>query len=344
MFRGRAMTVSAKLNLWLLETLSSSSRGRSLIQTLGEPYLAGHSLATGIKTCQDYFWRGICSTLDILGEEAKTTADADRFLNGYQQAVDAFVNLRDDEQLLSVGNPASISVKPSAICVVNSMPEEVTFSSETPLFDRLDEILCYAYHRGLPVTIDMEDHRFTGATLEAARDLWLNGYSNTGIVLQSRLHRTEQDIQRFLRDQHYHFPKEEIRVRACIGIYQEPEAVAVTSKNEAKKRLLSRLEDLFDVGVYVEIATHDPKVVEGAQRIIKRRGIPADRYEFQFLKGVPIAEQKIVPPLLDEGVTCRLYMPIELKEGDGLPYIIRRCKANPWMAWYGIKNLVQGSI
>ncbi len=332
------------LNKRILDCLEQRESGLKLISRLGEPYLAGHSLEAGIETSRDYLWKGVYSTLDILGEEAKTKDDADRFLRSYCHAADLFVKIREEEELLSLGNAFSISMKPSAISIVNSTSEEISFSSETPLFDRLDEGISYAYHRKLPVTIDMEDHRFTEATLCAARDLWLNGYSNTGIVLQSRLHRTEEDIVRFLKTQNYHFPKEEIRVRLCIGIYQEPEEVAVTSKREAKKRLLLRLEDLFDVGVYVEIATHDSRVINEAQKIIGRRGIPADRYEFQFLKGVPVAEKKIIPRLLDEGKTCRLYMPVELNAGDGLPYIIRRCKANPWMIWYGAKNVGQGMI
>ncbi len=338
------MGVIVSLNKRILDCLEKKESGINLISHLGEPYLAGHTLEAGIETCKDYLWKGVYSTLDILGEEAKTKEDADRFLAGYCRAVDLFVNLGEQEELLSLGKSASISMKPSAVCVVNCTSEEISFSSETPLFDRLDEGIGYAYHQKLPVTIDMEDHRFTEATLCAARDLWLNGYSNMGIVLQSRLHRTESDIERFLKIQHYHFPKEELQVRLCIGIYQEPENIATTSKKEAKKRLLSRLEDLFDVGVYVEIGTHDSDVINEAQRIIKKRGIPADRYEFQFLKGVPVAEKKIIPRLLDEGKTCRLYMPVELNAGDGLPYIIRRCKANPWMMWYGMKNVAQGMI
>lgn len=332
------------LNNRILSCLEQKESGLNLISRLGEPYIAGHTLEAGIATCKEYLWSGVYSSLDILGEEAKTKEDADRFFAGYCRAMDLFVRLREEEELLSFGNVVSISMKPSAVSVVNSTPTEISFSSETPLFDRLDEGMGYAYHRKLPVTIDMEDHRFTEATLCAARDLWLNGYSNTGIVLQSRLHRTEEDIERFLKNQNYHFPKEEIRVRLCIGIYQEPEDIAVTSKREAKKRLLSRLEELFDVGVYVEIATHDSHVINEAQEIIRRRGIPVDRYEFQFLKGVPVAERKIIPRLLDEGKTCRLYMPVEFHAGDGLPYIIRRCKANSWMVWYGVKNVAQGMI
>ncbi len=338
------MGAIVSLNKMILNCLEKKEFGMNLISHLGEPYLAGHSLEAGIETCKDYLLKGVCSSFDILGEEAKTKEDADSFLSGYCRAIDLFVELHKQEELLSVGNATSISMKPSAVCVVDTRSEEIFFSPETPLFDRLDEGIRSAYHRKIPVTIDMEDHRFTEATLCAARDLWFNGYSNTGIVLQTRLHRTQDDIERFLRKQKYHFPKEEIRVRLCIGIYQEPEGIAVTSKREAKRRLLSRLEELFDVGVYVEIATHDCHVIKEAQKIIQQRGIPAHRYEFQFLKGVPVAERKIIPRLLDEGKTCRLYMPVELNAGDGLPYIIRRCKANSWMMWYGMKNVVQGMM
>ncbi len=44
------------------------------------------------------------------------------------------------------------------------------------------------------------------------------GYENLGTVLQSRLFRTMQDIERF---------QEGMRVRLVIGIYQEPNAIGL---------------------------------------------------------------------------------------------------------------------
>ncbi len=335
------MTLITSLNNAFLDFFGSSALGKETIRRLGESYLAGHSLEEGLKTVRRYEKRGIYSTIDILGERAKTKEEADRYLKGYADIANAVntINALKENTTENTTKNTTISVKPSSLCVALLHGDGISFSDETPFLPRLINLLKIAREKGVHATLDMEDHRYTEATLRTAQCAWERGYTRTGIVLQSRLHRTEQDINVYLRQPRYCFPKEDIRVRLCIGIYQEPKEVAVTTKREAKKRLLARLEDLLETGVYVELATHDSAVITEAQAIFQRKGIPADRYEFQFLKGVPLAEQKIIPQLRDEGKTCRLYLPLELKEGDGIPYMLRRCQANPGLAWYGIKKI-----
>ena len=131
--------------------------------------------------------------------------------------------------------------------------------SEIGNLEEEERIVKYAKENGIDVTLDAEEHDWTNLSLNAAKKLWDEGYNNLGIVLQSRLNRTEKDvadIKEIVSKYDEDFRKK-LRVRACIGTYKEPPEIAATEDKEIKKRLVDRIKELFEAGVYVEIATHD---------------------------------------------------------------------------------------
>ena len=219
-----------RVNSVLINAMLSNKFGRKIFASIAENYLAGHSIEDGIKAVDEFSNQRRYSTVDILGEAALTLDQADRYMDSYFKIIDHVDNLGH----FGVSR-ATISVKPTAICAVNDDLTKV--KEETPLFERLENILGYAKERNLNVTLDMEDRHWTDISLDTAAKLWDIGYDNLGIVLQSRLHRTGKDIEDFLKDTDYKIPKEKIRVRACIGIYNEPKEFAVTSKKKAKKKV-----------------------------------------------------------------------------------------------------------
>ncbi|MFA6889167.1 MAG: proline dehydrogenase family protein [Candidatus Woesearchaeota archaeon] len=309
-----------------------------LIKVLGEPYLAGHSLEEGLGTVsKEYTDHTRYSTLDILGESAKSLEDAQR----YRTAYNTLLNTIPKGTLTDV---ATISVKPSAICFCTETERAVTFDDATPFEGTLEAIVKSAKEKGIGVTLDMEDNRYTDASLQVAQSLWSKGYDNLGIVLQSRLNRTLPDIRRILNPfESYPIPTDKIRVRACIGIYDEPANIATKDKRIAKKRLIANIQNLFTFGAYVEIATHDHEVIHEVVKYIQEQHISSDRFEFQFLKGVQNAYD-IETELQNQGYKVRYYMPFEIKEGDGIPYMKRRLIANPDMVISGAKNMWQQAI
>jgi proline dehydrogenase len=311
-----------KANEGLIWLLTSNRPGLSVFNALAEPYLSGHSLEEGmLRVVKEYEANKRHSTIDILGESSFTAADANRYVLAYEK----ILGMIPSRQM------ASISVKPSAICAVTSDGTRVL--PETPLIERLERLVMIAARKGIDVTLDMEDHHWTDTSLEAADNLWAKGYKNFGIVLQSRLDRTQSDIERLRSaSRHYRIPLDSIRVRAVIGIYNEPESMATNKKSAAKKRLVERAGELFDAGFYVEIATHDNEVVSRIiEEVIETDGITSNRWELQGLQGVDKTlgmEEEVV----ERGSRIRIYRPIEINRGDGLPYMKRRCRANPSLA------------
>ena len=91
----------------------------------------------------------------------------------------------------------------------------------------------------------------------------------------------------------------------------------------------------------MEIATHDHKVINKMiNDIIIPKKIESDRFEFQFLKGVQNA-YSIEKKLMAENYPVRYYMPVEIENGDGIPYMQRRLIANPGMVFVAAKNMMQ---
>ncbi|MBI4738987.1 proline dehydrogenase family protein [Candidatus Woesearchaeota archaeon] len=119
------------------------------------------------------------------------------------------------------------------------------------------------------------------------------------------------------------------------------EDIATNSKSLAKDLLIQRVQELFDAGAYVEIATHDHGVIRRIiKEVIEPDEIPSDCFEFQFLTGVQEG-RKASKELQKLGYKVRFYVPCELAPGSGIPYLKRRLIKNPGLVWSGAKNVIQ---
>ena len=326
------MTLEQRLRTIVIDKAPEKWWGKWFFNWIAEPYIAGHSLEEGIVTAEKEFRaHGRYATLDVLGEAARTPEQAQRYVDAYC----ALIRTIDKKGMFY----ASVSLKPSAICAVEEDGYTIKESEET-LVQRLIDIVSFAEQKGVKITLDMEDHQWTDRTIKYAKTIWEEGKVNFGTVLQARLKRTETDIQDMFIETTYDIPKETQRVRACIGIYQVPEDMGTNDRYKAKVQLVRRVKELFATGVYVEIATHDPEFVRMIQETIRDQQIPSTRYEFQFLCGVQNAYD-IEKALMDDDALVRYYMPVEIKKGDGIPYMQRRLRKNPDIFLHGIRNFLQ---
>jgi proline dehydrogenase len=229
--------------------------------------------------------------------------------------LDEYLAMLDDLRGLPYAN---ISVKLSALG--QAIDEDLCAR-------HVETLLARAAAHGQFVRFDMEDHTTADSTLRIYRRFAAK-YPGTGPALQSRLHRTEQDI----RDLAPLKPN----VRLCIGIYNEPSEIALTSRPPMKERLLSPLEMMWANGQYVAIATHDEAVIRKALALADRMGkTPAD-YEVQMLLGVPRGE--IQKEVLARGARMRLYVPYGIHWYD---YCLRRLDGNPEMIRMVLANLLR---
>lgn len=283
-----------------------------LVKLFAGPYVAGDSIALAIETARK-FWeqRHVCSTIDLLGEELEDDDEVQYSVGVYERLIE---NLRQQEF-------ATVSLKPT----------QLGSHRGTEHCQKIIEgIVAKAENFNIKVTLDMEDHDFTDMTLDIFRAIHKD-HPTFGTVLQSRLFRTDDDIKSL--------KGLNARIRLCIGIYNEPKEVALQSKPEMKKKMLEQLEVLFKEGHYPEIATHDQALLEDSLNLAERLNMKKDQYEVQMLMGVPMHTYQ--DQLIQNGVLVRLYVPFAEKWKYATAYCKRRLAANPAMAVYIVKNILQ---
>ena len=283
-----------------------------LVKVFAGPYVAGDSIEKAIETAKG-FWEDakICSTIDLLGEEIETDEEVDYTVGVYMRLIDS----------LGTQEFATISLKPTQLG---------SHRSTQHCQDVIKGIVAHAEQYRIPVTLDMEDHTLTDMTLEIFRNI-KKDHPTFGMVLQSRLYRTDDDIKSIAGLN--------ARIRICIGIYNEPKEVAMQHKPDMKKKLPEQIEVLFKEGHYPEIATHDKAFLEQSLNLAEKLNIGKDRYEVQMLMGVPMRDYQ--DELIRNGIRVRLYVPFAEKWVYATAYCKRRLAANPAMALYITKNLLQ---
>jgi proline dehydrogenase len=85
----------------------------------------------------------------------------------------------------------------------------------------------------------------------------------------------------------------------------------------------------------VHVATHDPRLIQGAKRFVERRGLSWSRVEFQMLFGVGRDMQR---RLAKGGYPIRVYIPYGT---EWYPYLTRRLAERPANMWFFLSNLVR---
>lgn len=285
---------------------------KRLIWIFSKRYIAGENIDEAMKASKKLNKEGLVVTLDILGEFIETLEEAEKNRNDYMALID-----RTEKD----GIDGNYSVKPTMFGLL------------------LDKDKCYQYIRAIVekaasynnfIRIDMEDSPCTTITIDIYRKLRAEFPNNCGLVVQSYMRRTLQDITD-LQDIHTEEMPQDFRL--CKGIYIEPEDVAYKQYEEVNEHFLEDLDFLFKNNNYVGIATHDIPLVKGAYKLIEKYNVPKDKYEFQMLYGVTPELRKSI---LDKGHKIRVYVPFG---EQWFGYSTRRLKENPKMAWLIIKAL-----
>lgn len=280
---------------------------RTLIWRFSRRYIAGTHLGDAYRTVRELNKIGCTGTIDVLGEDITNSEQVSAALQLYREALDGI-----QDNALQCG----ISVKLSEL----GLRFDVDGCKAA-----MHEVLKTTRDHGNFVRIDMEDSSVTSITLDIYREM-RQDYDRVGVVIQSALRRSKQDVADLLADG----PTD---IRLCKGIYIEPEEIAFTDPDDIRDSYSELLDQLLEGGARVGIATHDPILVERAEASIKRLGIEKDQYEFQMLLGVT---ERLRKRLVANGHSLRVYVPFgEL----WYHYSMRRLRENPNIAGHIIKNL-----
>jgi len=271
-------------------------------------FVAGEHLDDAIAAARTLAEDGIRAMLDHLGENVTAPEQAAEAENAYVRALD---RIRGEGDL-----DCMISVKLSQL--------GLDFSSELCI-SHMERVMAAASSAGSVVMIDMEGSAYVDRTLAIFRELRAR-HERLGLCLQCSLRRTEADIQAL--------PGSSI-IRLVKGAYLEPPEVALTSRREVDAAFARCFVRLIGLGHTVHVATHDPRLIQGAKRFVERRGVSWSRVEFQMLFGVGRDMQR---RLAKGGYPIRVYIPYGT---EWYPYLTRRLAERPANMWFFLSNLVR---
>ncbi len=164
------------------ERLKDTAVTMPVTRGLVDRFVAGEVAEEAVAKAQELTDRGLTVTIDRLGEAIDDRA-------GAEVARDDYLVLLDLLQAAGLHADAEVSVKLSAL------GQALQDEGHAIALDNARAICAKAQAIGTTVTVDMEDHTTTDATLAAVRAL-REDYPWVGAVLQAYLFpRTEQDLQ-----------------------------------------------------------------------------------------------------------------------------------------------------
>lgn len=280
--------------LWLSERrqLFEFIKSNGLARKLASRFVAGETIESAIAAAKILNKDGTRVSLDSLGESVASREET-------IEARDEVIRILD--AIASTGVDGNVSLKftqlgldiDRALCIEN-----------------MSQILSHAKDLDIFVRIDMEGSDYTGRTLELYEELHETFGNVTGVVIQSYLLRSANDIESLIARR--------ARVRLVKGAYAEPPELAYQDMKEVRSSYVELMKRLLDEGNYPGIATHDERLIEWAVRYVEEKGIPTERFEFQMLYGVRRDLQK---KLRSQGFNVRVYIPFGC---NWYPYMMRR--------------------
>ncbi|MEX1071772.1 MAG: proline dehydrogenase family protein [Anaerolineales bacterium] len=313
----------------ILIYLSQAAWARRLVMRLGfarrtaRRFVAGETVEEALQAVRDLNAAGMLATLDLLGEHTNDPAAA------HESTLQIRLLLK---QIAESGLRTGISIKLTQIGLK---------LDEALCAQHLQEILEDALRLGIFVRIDMEESAVVDVTLRTYRQMRAAGFENVGVVIQSYLYRSEDDVPLLLQ--------EDARIRLVKGAYMEPPDRAFPLKADVDAAF-DRLADFMlhaslstDVDVHdgfwppvAAIASHDDKRVDFAKRHAEEIGLPKVKLEFQMLYGIRREMQK---QLKEEGYPVRIYVPFG---SEWYPYFMRRLAERPANLWFFLSSLFRG--
>ncbi len=304
--------------------LSRSDAVKKLVTTMPvsagivRSYVPGEFIDDAVDAVEKLAATGLTATIDYLGEDTTDVEQA-------EATVTAYTELLRQLAARNLTRAAEVSVKLTAVGLALTDEAGDPELGYKIALENARTICRAARNAGTTVTLDMEDHTTTDATLAILREL-RQDFPETGAVLQAYLHRTEDDCRALAY--------EGSRVRLCKGAYDEPSEVAYTDTVDVDRAYVRCLKVLLNGQGYPMIATHDPRLIEIASALASRYGRAQGTYEFQMLYGIRPLEQR---RLSDAGETVRVYIPFGL---EWYGYLMRRLAERPRNLSFFVTSLI----
>ena len=304
---------------------------RGAMQMLGEAFIVGETIESALARGKSNPSLALCS-FDVLGEGARTEADAQRYTDAYAAAIDAL----KAQPAGTVHTRSSISVKLSAL-----EPRYSLLQSERVverLVPRMLALARRAARSGIGLTIDAEEADRLDLSLDIvealARDLETRDWNGLGLAVQAYGRRAPLVVDwvaELARN-----TGRRMTVRLVKGAYWDseikraqerglPSFPVYTSKAATDASYLVCAQRLFAANdvIYPQFATHNAYTIAAVLDFAPSGAA----YEFQRLHGMGELLYEAVRADVPNLPPVRVYAPVGTHE-DLLPYLVRRLLEN----------------
>lgn len=291
------------------------------MKRMGEVFVMGRTIDEATKRMKKPENKGFTASFDMLGEAARTKADAERYFQAYFEAIRAVG--RDPK----AGH--SISVKLSAL---HPRYEVAQYDRCVPeLTDMLAQLASESAAQGIPLTVDAEESERLEMSLDiigsVARRPELKGWNGFGMAVQAYGKRARAVIgwaDDLGRPMHVRLVKgaywdSEIKRTQVEGLSDYP---LFTRKAATDVSYLACARDMLAArNIVPAFASHNALTVA---TILDWAGNARD-FEFQRLHGM--GEGLYERLVNEQGYHCRIYAPVG-GHRDLLAYLVRRLLEN----------------
>jgi proline dehydrogenase len=272
-------------------------------------FVAGETLEDSVAVHRRLNERGLRTNTTLLGEHVEDAAAAEEVAAAYEQIL---------ERIAAEGLDTNVALKLTHLGL--DLDEDIAYANVERVVER-------AASYGNFIRIDMEESKWVDATLGIYRRLRSSAYDNVGVVLQSYLYRSEDDLESLL-------PLRP-NLRIVKGAYLEPAEIAYPRKQDVDAAYVRLLERSLREGGFTAVATHDERLIDRTIAFAEREEIARDRFEFQLLFGV---RPQLQLDLVRRGYGVRVATPFG---PEWYPYLMRRLAERPANVLFFAKSLVQ---
>jgi len=303
------------------------------MKEMGRAFVLGETIQAAMDRARDLESKGYTYSYDMLGEAARTEADAHRYHLSYSAAITAIARAATHGDIRT--NPG-ISVKLSALHPRYEVARRAQVMEE--LVPRLASLAGLAKAAGIGLNIDAEEADRLTLSLEVIEqvlsDPSLKGWEGFGVVVQAYgrragavidwLYATAERLDRkiMVRLVKGAYWDAEIKRAQVMGLTSFP---VYTRKEATDASYMANARKLLGMTdrIYPQFATHNAHTVAAVLHM--GRDLPKGAYEFQRLHGMGERLHDLV--LEGHGTRCRIYAPVGAHR-DLLAYLVRRLLEN----------------
>jgi RHH-type transcriptional regulator, proline utilization regulon repressor / proline dehydrogenase / delta 1-pyrroline-5-carboxylate dehydrogenase len=301
------------------------------MKEMGRQFVLGEDISAAMERAKGMEKKGFTYSYDMLGEAARTEADAKRYHLSYSRAISAIATACTSEEIAK--NPG-ISVKLSALHPRYEVAQEASVMRD--LVPRLRALALLAKSAGMGLNVDAEEADRLALSLEVIETVMaepaLAGWDGFGIVVQAYGPRAGTVIDALYEMASRHDRR--IMVRLVKGAYWDTEIKRAqvkgvggfpvfTRKAATDVSYIANARKLLSMTdrIYPQFATHNAHTVAA----VLHMGADREAFEFQRLHGMGETLHNIV--MREHGTRCRIYAPVGAHR-DLLAYLVRRLLEN----------------